>query len=56
MDHIKPLSQGGRSIAANGQVLCSWHHNQKTGQESAAGRRKAVSRRQRLVKKHPGAI
>ncbi|MFD7017458.1 HNH endonuclease signature motif containing protein [Streptomyces sp. NPDC059161] len=56
MDHIKPMSQGGRSVAANGQVLCRYDHAEKTGQEAAAGTRKAASRRQRPVKKHPGAL
>ncbi|MFI5760196.1 HNH endonuclease [Streptomyces sp. NPDC051563] len=39
VDHIVPVSHGGRSIATNCQVLCKHPHDRKTARESAAGKR-----------------
>ncbi|MGW5735720.1 MULTISPECIES: HNH endonuclease [Streptomyces] len=56
VDHIKPLSLGGLSIASNLQVLCRWHHNKKTAQEAADARRaRAKTRAQSRTKPHPGS-
>lgn len=40
VDHIVPRAQGGDHSPSNLQVLCKYHHDQKTAQESADGRRK----------------
>ncbi|MEV3857263.1 HNH endonuclease signature motif containing protein [Streptomyces sp. NPDC050095] len=54
VDHIVPVSQGGKSVPSNGQVLCRYHHAQKTGQEAAEGRRKAkAARRAPRKQEHP---
>ena len=39
VDHITPINEGGDPMAwSNLQTLCSTHHNQKSGRESAAAR------------------
>ena len=35
LDHITPLSRGGTNDDANMQVLCSWCHGDKTGDDVA---------------------
>ncbi|MFB7420766.1 HNH endonuclease [Streptomyces sp. NPDC056210] len=40
VDHIVPRSQGGDHSHSNLQVLCKFHHDRKTGQEAADGKRK----------------
>lgn len=40
VDHIVPRSQGGDHGQSNLQVLCHFHHAQKTATESAEGKRK----------------
>lgn len=36
IDHIKPLSQGGKDVDSNCQGLCHFHHAVKTAAESAS--------------------
>jgi 5-methylcytosine-specific restriction protein A len=41
IDHIIPIARGGEVYdKANLQVLCRWHHDQKTGRESGRKRRR----------------
>ncbi|WP_406379075.1 HNH endonuclease [Streptomyces sp. NBC_00197] len=39
VDHIKARSHGGDHSHSNLQVLCKYHHDQKTAQEAADGKR-----------------
>jgi len=39
VDHIINLAQGGTDSLENLQLLCEWHHKQKTQQEARANRK-----------------
>lgn len=52
VDHIQA---GDNHDEANLQSLCGWHHQRKTGAESAAARRRQPrERRARPAEAHPG--
>jgi len=38
VDHIVPLSEGGKDERSNYQALCDAHHRSKTGEEAARAR------------------
>lgn len=52
VDHIINLASGGTDDPANLQLLCTWHHKQKTAQEAAAKRKPRTERHPR--EQHPG--
>jgi 5-methylcytosine-specific restriction protein A len=54
VDHIINLAQGGIEELDNLQLLCSWHHKQKTAKEAQANRVSKTERHPR--EKHPGLI
>lgn len=54
VDHIINLAQGGTDDLPNLQLLCPWHHKQKTAQEARAARTIRTERRPK--EKHPGLI
>ena len=57
VDHIVNLANGGDDSMANLQLLCPWHHKQKTAKEAAEARKKLPPIRERRAKeKHPGLI
>ena len=54
VDHIVNLAQGGTDDLNNLQLLCQWHHKQKTQLEAQANRKR---RTERIPKeKHPGIL
>jgi|TARA_B110000971_G_C20004250_1_gene498318 5-methylcytosine-specific restriction protein A len=54
VDHIINVAQGGSHELSNLQLLCEWHHKQKTQAEAKANR---VSRTERHPgEKHPGLL
>ena len=54
VDHIINLASGGTDHLSNLQLLCDWHHKQKTAQEAAAKRKPRSERHPR--EKHPGML
>jgi len=54
VDHIINLAQGGNESLDNLQLLCAWHHKQKTAQEAKANRTKRTERHP--GEKHPGIL
>lgn len=54
VDHIKPLSHGGTDDLSNLQLLCLWHHKQKTAKEAAAKRKPRTERHP--PERHPGML
>lgn len=52
VDHIVNLKSGGSDDPTNLQLLCTWHHKQKTAKEAAAARKPRTERHPR--EKHPG--
>lgn len=55
VDHINERDNGGTDELGNLQLLCDWHHRQKTGRY--AGRKSQKMRRERAKRdagKHPG--
>lgn len=55
VDHIQNLAQNGNHDLANLQLLCTWHHKEKTAKEAAVAR-KPRQRETRPQQKHPGII
>ena len=55
VDHIVPRAVGGSDTAENLQLLCQWHHRQKTNAELKQTRKK-ISPPYRETLKHPGKI
>jgi 5-methylcytosine-specific restriction enzyme A len=57
VDHIVNLAQGGSHDLNNLQLLCSWHHKEKTAKESAEARRgRPTLSEYRQREAHPGLI
>ena len=62
LDHITNLAAGGTNHISNVQWLCRPCHTDKTAREATAGRAHAIatrgtlSRRNRNLEPHPGAI
>jgi len=54
VDHILNLAAGGTDDPSNLQLLCTWHHKQKTAKEAAANRKPRSERHPR--EKHPGML
>ncbi len=54
VDHIINLAKGGTDDPANLQLLCTWHHKQKTAREAQANRPKRTERHP--GEKHPGIL
>lgn len=54
VDHIVNVAQGGSHDLANLQLLCPWHHKQKTQQEARAARTPRSERHP--GEKHPGIL
>ena len=54
VDHIINVAQGGTDHPSNLQLLCAWHHKQKTAQEAKANRIKRTE--QHPKEKHPGIL
>jgi len=54
VDHIVNLAQGGSEELDNLQLLCEWHHKQKTSKEASANRVRRTERHPR--ERHPGLI
>ena len=52
VDHIINLAQGGNDDMTNLQLLCPYHHKQKTSQEAARARKPKTERKPREA--HPG--
>lgn len=52
VDHIINLAQGGTDDPSNLQLLCEWHHKQKTQAEAKANRPRRTERHP--GEKHPG--
>jgi 5-methylcytosine-specific restriction protein A len=47
VDHIVNVARGGSNDLSNLQLLCEWHHKQKTQAEAKANR-------PRITERHPG--
>jgi 5-methylcytosine-specific restriction protein A len=54
VDHIINLASGGTDDLSNLQLLCDWHHKQKTAKEAAAKRKPRTERHPR--EQHPGLL
>lgn len=54
VDHIVNLKSGGTDDITNLQLLCDWHHKQKTAKEAAAARKPRTERHPR--EQHPGLL
>jgi len=54
VDHIINVAQGGTDSLENLQLLCTWHHKQKTAQEAKANRIKRTERHP--GERHPGLL
>jgi len=54
VDHIVNLAAGGNHDLDNLQLLCKWHHKNKTSQEAAQAR--VPIREQRDKGIHPGLV
>lgn len=54
VDHIINLAAGGTDHLDNLQLLCHWHHNQKTQAEASKNRVRRTERHP--GEKHPGLI
>jgi 5-methylcytosine-specific restriction protein A len=54
VDHIVNVAQGGSEELDNLQLLCTWHHKQKTAKEAAANRVKRTERHP--GERHPGLL
>jgi 5-methylcytosine-specific restriction protein A len=52
VDHIINLASGGTDDMSNLQLLCTYHHKQKTAQEAAKARKPKTERKPREA--HPG--
>lgn len=55
VDHIINLANGGTHALNNLQLLCTWHHKQKTAREAAEAR-KPRPREARQKPQHPGYV
>ena len=59
-DHIIPVAEGGTHHISNGQGLCDWCHDKKTGAEQRRGitrwNRDRRPRQTRPTEAHPGLI
>lgn len=53
VDHIQPRALGGTDTAENLQLLCGWHHRQKTNAELKQTRKK-ITPPHRETLQHPG--
>lgn len=54
VDHIINLANGGTDTLDNLQLLCDWHHKQKTQAEAKRNRKPRTERHP--GEKHPGII
>ena len=54
VDHIINLAQGGSDSLTNLQLLCEWHHKQKTQAEAKKNRKPRSERHP--GEKHPGIL
>ena len=54
VDHIINVAKGGTDDPSNLQLLCEWHHKQKTQAEAKANRVRRTERHP--GEKHPGII
>lgn len=54
VDHIINLAQGGDDSPTNLQLLCEWHHKQKTQREARANRTPRTEKHP--GEKHPGIL
>jgi len=54
VDHIINTANGGSDDPSNLQLLCEWHHKQKTQQEAKANRPRRTERHP--GEKHPGVL
>lgn len=54
VDHIINVARGGTNDLANLQLLCPWHHKQKTQAEARANRPIRTERHPK--EKHPGLL
>lgn len=52
VDHIVNVARGGTDHPDNLQLLCSWHHKQKTAREASANRPRVTEKHKREA--HPG--
>jgi 5-methylcytosine-specific restriction endonuclease McrA len=52
-DHKEP---GGDHSETNLWMLCRWHHNRKTQEESTAGKRALADKGRHPVERHPGLL
>ncbi len=52
VDHIVNVAKGGSDDPSNLQLLCDWHHKQKTAREAAEARKPRTERHPR--ERHPG--
>lgn len=54
VDHIINVARGGTDTLPNLQLLCEWHHKQKTQQEARANRTPRTEKHP--GEKHPGIL
>ncbi len=54
VDHIINVARGGTNDLANLQLLCPWHHKEKTQREATAARK--IRTEQHPKEKHPGIL